>query len=215
MACSNQFDVYGEPFIDIYKQSLVSNKYFQQSRDNFQQIFHSLVNQSKTQSVFVKDMAYHAEPFISDSLIRAATHTFLIRDPRLSIPSLYKMRPEFTDDQPGFEGQYKLFQRVVEVTGVKPYVIEAESLKTKAEEIVPDYFRWIKHELPDDVLNWPQGSRDDWKGRESWHEEAINSRGFKNNEKRNDYSGMAAKVVNSIQKNTPFYKKLQESVTLT
>ena len=56
---------------------------------NFNHIFDSLSQNSLQQPVFVKDMAYHVTPFILDSQILSAQHTFLIRDPSLSIPSLY------------------------------------------------------------------------------------------------------------------------------
>jgi hypothetical protein len=32
--------------------------------------------------------------------------------------------------------------------------------------------------MPSGVLDWHPGSRDEWKGRESWHIDAINSSGF-------------------------------------
>ncbi len=214
MAHSNQFTVIGEPFIDVYKNSLISKSHFQDSLKHFSQIYGDLMNQSHQQPVFVKDMGYHAEPFITDQQIRSARHTFLIRAPQFSIPSLYKMRPEFTEDQPGFEGQLKMFQKVVEVTGNTPYVIDAEELKTRASEVVADYFRWIEHPLPTDVLNWPKGSRNDWKGRESWHTDAINSQGFEAREGSKVLPSMPPKVANSVKRNTSFYETLLKHVTL-
>lgn len=120
MACSNLFDVLGEPFIDVYKSALRSEEDFRLAKESFHQIASQFIERSEKRPIFVKDMAYHAEPFISDELILSARHTFLIRDPRLSIPSLYKMRPTFTEDQPGFKGLVKLFHKIQTLTGIPP-----------------------------------------------------------------------------------------------
>lgn len=116
MANSRQFNVVGEPFIDFYKQGLLSSDSFLKAQKNFNDTFESLSHSSLRQAVFVKDMGYHAAEFISDSQILSAKHAFLIRNPKLSIPSLYKMRNDFHENETGFEGQYKLFKRILALT---------------------------------------------------------------------------------------------------
>jgi len=86
MANSKQFNVVGEPFIDFYKQGLLSaNDFSKGTKQILMDTFVSILHSSLGQTVFVKDMAYHANEFISDSHILSAKHTFLIRNPQLSI----------------------------------------------------------------------------------------------------------------------------------
>jgi hypothetical protein len=67
MANTGQFNVIGEPFIDIYKQGIISVNDFDSAQTQFNTFFDSLSNNNQPQLIFVKDMAYHATPFILDS----------------------------------------------------------------------------------------------------------------------------------------------------
>lgn len=212
MACSGMFEVIGEPFIDTYKHSLLSESHFRQASNQFERQYLELMAKSDNGAVFTKDMAYHAEPFISDALIEAATHTFLIRDPQLAIPSLFRMRPDYSEDQPGFEGQFKLFKRIERVKGTRPLVMDAEMLTANAPEIIAEYFSHIGYDCPQNILSWPQGSRDDWAGRESWHLDAINSQGFNATRKAVDLSGLPTRVLASVERNKVFYNKMRKHI---
>lgn len=210
MAYSGCFDVKSEPFIDIYKQSLRSDAESESANQAFQVICQTMTEQSRKQPLFVKDMAYHAQPFLTDDFIGSIQNTFLIRDPSLTIPSLYRMRPEYTEDQPGFEAQYHLFKRVHELTGSPPFVLDGEDLKQNAESIVSAYFRYIDCELPTDILHWPVGSREAWVGRESWHLDAIKSTGFEALQKDVDFKELPDRVLKSIERNRDYYEQMRE-----
>lgn len=208
MAASGQFDVIGEPFIEVYKKSLDSTEDFNQAQREFDKTCRSLLAQNKTKNIFVKEMGYHAYPFISNQLISLVNNTFLIRDPKISIPSLYKMRANFAEAETGFEGQFKLFNRIAEVTEHYPLVVDGECLRRHPVEIVQGFFSYIEQPMPNDILNWNLGSRDDWVGRESWHIDAINSTTFNQTNKPNDLSVLPARVLESIERNTYFYEKM-------
>lgn len=139
-----------------------------------------LSDSSLQQAVFVKDMAYHANPFILDNQILSAKHTFLISSPNLSIPSLLKMRENFHEDETGFAGQRCLYSRIHQLTGKRPFIVDAEQRITFPSEAVSRYFDYLNYPMAKDALTWQPGSRDEWKGRESWHTDAINSKGFIN-----------------------------------
>ena len=213
-ACSKQFKVVGEPFIDLYKRSLLSSKDSLLVQQEFEKVCDGLLVQSSAEPIFVKDMAYHAYPFITDNFIKSVNNTFLIRDPRLSIPSLYKMRENFAEAETGFEGQYQLFQRIQDVTGRTPYVLDGEQLKKSADLIVSDYFKYIGQKMPRDILNWQSGSRGDWIGRESWHIDAINSQGFEKSNKKINTEGLPQKVTESIDRNMYFYQQMVKQISI-
>jgi len=213
MSCSRQFKVVGEPFIDLYKRSLLLANDPLTMQQKFEDVCEELLTQSMTEPVFVKDMAYHAYPFITDNFIQSVNNTFLIRDPRLSIPSLYKMRANFAEAETGFEGQYKLFQRIQDVTGRTPYVLDGERLKQSADLIISDYFKYIGQKMPRDILSWQAGSRDDWVGRESWHIEAINSQGYEKSDNKINIKEMPQKVIESIERNMYFYQQMYMQIS--
>ncbi len=208
MAHSGLFAVHGEPFIDIYKQGLRSDKEFQSASRAFDLGYAKLLSAAQRQYLFVKDMAYHAAPFISDDHIRSAIHTFLVRDPRYSIPSLFRMRPDYSEDQPGFSGMVTLYDRIAAIQQVQPLVIDADSLIAQPEESMRRYFDYIGVPLPDTnrLLQWPKGSREEWQGRESWHIDAINSQSFVRKYETIDPKLLPEKVIRSIELNLPHYQ---------
>lgn len=213
MASTSQFKVFGEPFIDIYKQGIKSHRDFAIAKRRFDATFNDMLNDSIQEPVFVKDMGYHASPFIGDKQIMAAHHAFLIRDPRLSIPSLYKMRENFHKNEAGFDGQVALYKKIQKLTGKRPHVFDAEILAESPHKTVSNYFESIDVDMPKSVLNWQIGSRPDWQGRESWHIDAINSTAFFRSKKTIDESLIPTWVKAIINSNLPHYHFLQGQMT--
>lgn len=213
MWCSGRFKVVGEPFIDMYKRSLVSDEDFLAAQLELREACASLLSQSLGKPTFVKDMAYHASPFLTNDFIKSVNNTFLIRDPKFSIPSLYRMRKDFAEAETGFKGQYELFMRIRDLTGTS-FIIDGEQLKKRSEIIVPSYFRYINQKMPVDILNWSSGSRNDWIGRESWHLDAINSEGFQNTTPNADLDQLPQRVLDSIDRNMFYYDEMHKHLLI-
>jgi hypothetical protein len=212
MGNTGQFNVISEPFIDIYKQGIISPNDFESAQAQFNTFFDSLRHNNQCQPIFVKDMAYHATPFILDRQIKSAKHTFLIRDPSLSIPSLYRMRGDFHENETGFEGQRVLFDKIHRVTGIKPFIINADQLIQTPAQVVKQYFAYIDHRMPSHALTWESGARDNWKGREPWHIDAINSRGFTDNKRSINREKMPPRVEALIKQNMSYYEYMCEQL---
>lgn len=213
MSNSRQFTVVGEPFIDIYKQGLLPSDNFNEAQIGFNDKFEHLLHTSLQQPVFVKDMAYHVADFISDDHILSARHTFLIRSPKLSIPSLYKMRNDFHENEAGFEGQYLLFKRIHELTSKQPYVLDAEILVKSPIKTVKGFFNFNGYRMPEDILEWQPGSRKDWEGRTSWHVDAIESSSFIDSKNDVNHAELPSRVKNIIQKNMLYYNLMREKIS--
>lgn len=210
--CSGQFEVISEPFLELYKRSLLSEEDRRDVELEISGICESFLDQSRTRKIFVKDMGYHAEPFISDDFIRSINNVFLIRNPRLTIPSLFKMRNDFAENEAGFEGQLKLFRRTQDSTGTTPLVIDGEALKMHSDNIVRSFYDYIGEEIPPDILSWPKGSRKAWSDRESWHIDAINSQGIERIRSQVNLDYFPNKVKISIGRNTGFYEEMFQHV---
>lgn len=212
VAATGDFKVYGEPFIDLYKRSLHSESEAQKVHTECRELCEALLVESQQCPVFVKDMAYHALPFVDDEFLRSVTNTFLIRSPELSIPSLFYMRPDYEEAHTGFEGQYHLFNKILALQSIPPFVTDAEFLRDSPETVIKAWFDYIGFPFSETFLSWQKGSRDDWHDRESWHVKAINSQGFepKGKEDKNDLSQFPEKVVQSIADNLEYYVHLQK-----
>jgi len=128
--------------------------------------------------VFVKDMAYHAAPGITDDALRAMTHTFLVRDPRAALSSLHRRWPDFTDDEAGYQAQRVLFDRVCEVTGSTPAVIDSDALRAAPERVVARWCEEVGIDHRPDSLRWESGMRPEWQLWRSWYDNAAASTGF-------------------------------------
>lgn len=76
----------------------------------------------------------------------------MIRDPSLSILSLYRMRPDFHENEIGFEGQQVLFDKIHRVMGIKPFIINATKLIQAPAQVVKQYFAYIDHDMPSHAL---------------------------------------------------------------
>jgi len=128
--------------------------------------------------VFVKDMAYHAAPGITDDALASMTHTFLIRDPLAALTSLHRRWPDFTDDEAGYGAQRALFDRVIAVAGQVPVVIDSDALVADPERVVAAWCEHVGIEHRPASLRWSPGMRPEWQLWRDWYENAAASTGF-------------------------------------
>jgi len=129
-------------------------------------------------TVFVKDMAYHAAPGITDEALAAMTHTFLIREPRAALASLERGWSDFTDDEAGYAAQLELFDRVTDLTGAAPAVLDSDKLRADPARIVARWCERVGIEHRAASLTWEPGMRDEWQLWRDWYGTAAASTGF-------------------------------------
>jgi Sulfotransferase domain len=179
----NDVVVFGEPFIDCYKSYCQEYQYEHINNNScYLQIIEKLETLSTEQNVFVKEMAYHVKPIINDilftKLIELHTHTFLIRHPKYTLPSLYKMNPRFTWEETGFEQLYNLFTLARKMNKESLVVIDAQDLRKYPDEITSRYFELVGLPTIPESLHWQTGCRPEWLNRKNWHKLAIESTSF-------------------------------------
>jgi hypothetical protein len=131
-----------------------------------------------TTDVFVKDMAYHAVPAITDATLAAMTHTFLIREPRAALASLRRRWPDHTPDEAGYEAQAVLFERVVDVTGRVPPVLDSDVLRADPDRVIAAWCAHVGIEHRPGSLQWDPGMRPEWQLWRDWYDDAAASTGF-------------------------------------
>ncbi len=127
--------------------------------------------------VFVKDMAYHVTGFVTPELITKFRNTFIIREPRSVLASLYKMWPDFTFEEAGYEELHRLFSYAIE-EGQEPVVVDALDLSENPETVVAAYCEALDIPFVPEALSWEPREVPEWKMWDAWHENAQKSTGI-------------------------------------
>ena len=112
---------------------------------SYSEIERMLSKEYGVEVLFSKDMAYAVEnnfEKLSCKSLSKFQHTFLIRNPRKSIPSLYKASTNkqltgwdyFDPVEAGFRQLYELYHYVQKMFNVNPVVIDADDLLEDPKE---------------------------------------------------------------------------------
>lgn len=199
---TNVMDVYHEPFSQpyYYNEQDQQSKRFPPIKDtpSFEGVLNSIENSAQTcQYVFSKDMAYYTKNHISKLVNNKATHTFIIRDPSKTIPSLYKAsfnskghdtiyheNMDFDPSECGFVEMLAVFNHVKDELKQSPLVIDADDLLLNPSTYMKEYCNRTGLPYREDMLSWEAGVvPKGWEQWDGWHDDAINSNGLKKREK--------------------------------
>jgi hypothetical protein len=203
MRARGDFEVIHEPFVAYYYYSEErANEHFSEGVEpdeshDWDQILARIQDEAKRRPVFFKDMAYQVSRCASPDFLSHFENTFLTRDPEESLRSLYRLLPEATVEETGFEQQLRLMKMAAELTGEAPVLVNAEDLRADAGAAVGRYCRQVGIEFLPEALEWQEGEPDaDWRPWRSWHREAIQSTGFESGgEERDDDVEVPAEVL--------------------
>lgn len=182
------------------------------SQYNFSSILEKLKQEKEKQAVFLKDMSYQVMPVANEEFLSHFENTFLIRHPRKMLPSLFKNWPDFTLEETGFAELDKIFERVKEMTGKVPILIDSDDLVQKPKATVKAYCQAVGIPFIEEALEWkpePQPEINQWEG--GWHTYTQSSQGFKEREKK-DYVSIEDNehLKQAYEFCLPFYQKLYE-----
>lgn len=90
--------------------------------------------------VFFKDMAVHVhnrKGYHADAaFLGNFTNAFLIRHPERAVLSHLRQNPDMEFEEVGYDAQFALFERVAEMTGRPPVVVDAADLESDPEATV-------------------------------------------------------------------------------
>jgi len=180
--------------------------------------------------VFSKDMAYCVEGHFSDFLTEGFAgfkHTFLIRNPRKSIPSLHKVSTNksltgwdyFDPIEAGFRQLYELYKFVIAELDPNPIIIDADNLLDNPENIMRSYCEGLGIKFNPKILSWEPGPAfelDNYNWPLGWHEHAFESCGFETQDsakkvaaaKRHKEEKLPDLVEETIKRSMPFYQEM-------
>jgi hypothetical protein len=157
--------------------------------------------------VFFKDMAYHTANFMDLDFVENFRNTFLIREPSLVLSSFYKMWPDFTFEEAGYEQLHRLFQCSLEI-GQEPVVVEASDLASETETTVDIYCRKLGIPHKPEALSWEQREVPEWEMWDEWHTDAQESTGIE--ELPQKEVELPEELQETYERCLPYYEELRE-----
>ena len=144
-------------------------------------VWQSMLAQAKEGPVFSKDFPLYIDHMWDDEMLSYFTHSFLIRNPAMTITSMYDKWPDFHEKEVGFAEQRALFERILDKTGTPPPVIDSDDLLENPAEIVEKWCEAVGLPFIESALSWEPGARDEvsWWDGGSFHANLRNSDGLK------------------------------------
>ncbi len=163
--------------------------------------------------VFFKDTTDERYPAVlADAafLGRDAVHAFLIRSPRETIASYYRINPAVRAEQIGFGHQLELFEAVRAATGRTPFVMDAARLVADPAGVVAGFCAAVGIEFRPEALSWQPGHRPEWGPSQKWHAEVSRTTGFATVRPGGtpELAELDARLTGVLDSQQPFYERL-------
>lgn len=166
-----------EPFADSYYfgPERRSNRYGGVAEPNdydHRRVLEDLEGETGETVVF-KDLSFQAVHYVPDDLLARITNTFIVRHPDLVIDSLRRLKPNFTEEELGFESLSTMFERVTGL-GQQPTVVEGQTFRAEPEFVLRRFCSDVGIAFESDMLEWEDGRIRLWAPHEAesqakWH----------------------------------------------
>ena len=133
-----------------------------------------------SEPVFIKEFPHYVEHLCDDAFLDHFIHSFLIRDPARTLPSMYDKWPDFALAETGFLEHRTLFDLLADRQGKAPPVIDAEDLVADPGAVVAAWCDAVGIEFLPDALAWtaPEDRAHSWYDNGSWHDNLRTSTGL-------------------------------------
>jgi len=133
----------------------------------------------KTRYHFQKHMPHHICPEFRLDWAKSATHFFLIRNPARVIASYIKGRQDVNVDDLGFKAQIQLYDKLSNMTGRPPPVIDSFDILQDPEKALKALCAAIDIPFDNAMLSWAPGPRpEDGAWAPYWYHSVEKSSGF-------------------------------------
>jgi hypothetical protein len=184
----DDFEVFHEPFSASYYhgEDRLSDRYSEvepSAEHNYERVLERIL-EPREKRVFVKDMAYYVKGLMGSRFASRFANTFIIRDPKYVIASLYKMWPDFTLEETGFEQIYNLFRYATEVNREDVVVVDAMTFSENPAGILAAYCEHLSVPFDPVSLSWEPREVRRWDSWDGWHNDAQQSTGIKRAERK-------------------------------
>ena len=177
-------------------------------------VWDTMRNLAKKGPVFSKDFPHYIDHMWDDEMLSHFTHSFLIRNPAMTITSMYDKWPDFHEKEVGFAEQRELFERLMDKTGSPPPVIDSDDLLENPAGIVEAWCKAVGLPFIESALSWEPGARDEvsWWDGGSFHANLRNSDGLKPQPRKSyiNIDEAPARVQDVYQRVLPHYELMRK-----
>lgn len=108
--------------------------------------------------VFLKDFPHYINHLWDAEFLANFTHAFLIRDPALTVTSIYDKWPDFDELEVGFPEQRALFDLVTALNGAPPPVVDSSDLLENPAPMVRAFCDAVGIPFIASALSWEPGA---------------------------------------------------------
>jgi sulfate adenylyltransferase len=177
----DDFEVLHEPFSAsyYYGEDRLSDRFADaepKAEYSYERVLED-VFRPREQRVFLKDMAYQAKKVLSPEFASRFANTFIVRDPKYVLMSLYKMWPDFTLEETGYEDLYRLFRYATDA-GEDVAVVDAMTFSENPGGVLAAYCEHLEVPFTSGSLTWESRDVQRWDNWEGWHADAEESTGI-------------------------------------
>lgn len=169
---------------------------------------------AKAGPVFIKDFPHYINHLWDKEFLSHFTHAFLIRDPALSITSMFDKWPDFDEGEVGFPEQRALFDLVYAINGRVPPVFDSDDLLENPQHMVAKFCSAVGIDFMPDALSWEPGadtSQYSWWDGGSFHKNLRESTGLKKQQRRYvDLDATPLRVQQVYRRMKPHYQRLYD-----
>ena len=135
----------------------------------------------ETHTVFFKDLAFQAYHYLHDDLLHRVTSTMMVRHPRRVMASLLRLKPDFNEEELGFQAIDTLERRITELQGRPPTIIEGEQFRANPRQTLLHFCHSNGLIFSEAMLSWGSGSVRPWlpherDSQQKWHATLESSR---------------------------------------
>ena len=121
------------------------------------------------------------------------------------------MNPDVSSEEIGYIQEHQIFQKVAELNGKTPIVIDADDLENDPEGTVEAYCSALGIPIIPESLHWEPEHKDSWDACKEWHADAAKSTGIQKNMEKfevtvHDHTGLRA----FYDYHLPFYQAMHK-----
>ena len=150
-------------------------------------VWESILKMAESGPVLMKDFPHYINHLWDKEFLSHFTHAFLIRDPALSVTSMYDKWPDFHDSEVGYPEQRALFDLLHALNGKPPPVIDSSDVLEQPQEMVRAFCDSVSIPYMPEALTWEAGadtSAYSWWDGGSFHQNLKTSTGLVRQERK-------------------------------
>ena len=139
-----------------------------------------LRDEAASKVVFVKELAFQGEPFVEDDLILRSTHFLIVRRPAVVAASLKKLKPDFSEDEFGFQAIHRIWKRCLG-SSKNVMIVDGDHFRAHPHVVIDAVCARLGLVFQTSMMAWKTGTIKRWESHEQasqarWHRTLEGSR---------------------------------------